>query len=482
MDKQPYVRLNLSSDHAGRRLGVAEIVNIIREQIQTQGSLKGCRLPPVRVLSHQLGISKNTVQTAYEELKAQGLVESKSRAGLYVAGELDAVSVKALVDVPAVTLKSFPSLAYHEPAKKKRQLYLSSVFIDPRILPKQKLTACFRSVLKNPGVDDFHHAQGLPGLREKIAERLRRRGIDVDARHVIITNGSQQALDLVARAKATSVVGTENPAYSLGKMLFEMNGTKTIGFPIDPFGGIDENKWEAIFHKEKPGLLYLTTNFQNPNGYSYTSQEISKIVHWSKEFGFGILEDDWGSDMLSFSEFKPGLRSLGGPNVLYMNSFTKKLLPSLRIGYLVANEVSMKSLLMAKKVSTSGIAAIGEQALFEFLDRGYFDTHLKNTQRELDIRYDHCLRLLRESMPEEVRWTTPGGGSILWLEFPKSVDLNLLEERLAEKNMVIQQSTQAFFGEPHLHGIKLGYAFLDRSEMELALEALSQEIKRQVHG
>lgn len=477
LEKQPYIRLNFSSDHSGRKLGVAEIVSIIKDQITAQGDLKGCRLPPVRVLSHQLGISKNTVQTAYEELKAQGLVESRNRAGLFVAGNIEPVSIKPIIDVPQPELKQYSVARYDIPTSKDK-VHLSSVFIDPRILPKEKLTACFRSVLKNPGIPEFHHPQGLPALREKIAERLRNRGMDVNSDHIIMTNGSQQALDLVTRALKTKVVATENPAYYLGKYLFEMHGMKTIGLTIDPFKGVDEDQWQKTLQKERPGLVYITTNFQNPNGFSYTSHEISKIVHWSREFGFGILEDDWGSDMLSFSEFKPGLRSIGGKNVLYMNSFTKKLLPSLRIGYLVANEDSIDTLLLAKKVSTSAIPAIGEYALFEFLDRGYFDTHLKNIQEELDIRYENCLSLLRELMPKEIKWTTPGGGPILWIELPERIDLGILEAILNEKNYQIQKSTPAFFGKPHLHGFKLGYAFLTPQEMAESLEHLSKEIKR----
>lgn len=477
MDRQPFIRLNFDSENSGRPLNAEQLVNTIRKQIVSDSHFKGCRLPPVRVLAHQLGLSKNTIQTVYDELRAQGLVESKERFGIYIAQGAEPHSFESPANVPGPEFKKSTYFKYLKP-NQNGFIMLSSVFVDPRILPKEKLTACFRSTLKSPGIPEFFDLQGMPALREKISIRLKNRGINVDADHIIITNGSQQALDLVTRALATKVVATEDPSYHLGKYLLETTGIKTVGLPINPFIGIDEEIWQKRIAENRPGLLYLTTNFQNPNGYSYSSAEISKIVQWAREYRFGILEDDWGSEMLSYSEFKPGLRAMGGSNVLYMNSFTKKVLPSLRLGYLAANDQTLESLLMVKRASTIAVPSIMEAAFFEFLDRGYYDTHLRHVQKELDARYTHCLSLLREHMPNDIKWTSPGGGPVLWLELPKQIDLRKLQERLKVAGVLIQLSNDAFFGIPHSHGFKIGYAFLSQSEMEEGIEKLSREVKK----
>jgi DNA-binding transcriptional MocR family regulator len=171
------------------------------------------------------------------------------------------------------------------------------------------------------------------------------------------------------------------------------------------------------------------------------------------------------------------LRLLGGPNVIYVNSFTKKLLPSLRVGFLVAPEPLVPTLVAMKRISTLGNAWLTEAVVAEFLDRGYYDAHLASLQRELDARYGACLAALEELMPSGVRWTRPGGGPTLWLELPPAVDLAILERRLAARGVLVESADTAFHGEPHLHGFRLSYAFSPAPALRRGLEILGEELR-----
>jgi GntR family transcriptional regulator/MocR family aminotransferase len=480
MARQPYLRINFNRQNPGRSLSANQIVMAIKEQMATEKVAPGCRLPPVRVLAHQLGISKNTVQTAYDELVAQGLVESRQRVGLFVASDLQTLAMAPTVKVPPPAFVSLPpryTTERRSPAMAEA-IDLSSVFIDPELLPRERLAACFRAVAKQPKMQVAYHAQGFLPLRQILAERLLTRGIEASAEDIVTTAGSQQALDIVCRALACKRIATENPTYELGKLLFGMNHVETIGLPLDPFNGIEVEVWQRLLAQTRPALVYLTTNFHNPTGYSYASSELHHILDWSQHYGFGILEDDWGSDMLSFSEFRPSLRARGGDGVLYINAFTKKLLPALRLGYILGNAQTIPALVASKAASCLGLSSIVEAVLFEFLDRGYYDVHLKQLQHELDTRYQHCLHLLRQMMPEGVQWTTPGGGPSLWLEIPARVHREQLRVRLAAKGVRVHLSDEAFFGTPHLNGFRVGYALLAPEVMQRGLEILATELQQ----
>lgn len=477
---EPYLRLNVNphGDRPGRPAGAKDIVAAIVMAARGRPANPGLRLPPVRVLAHQLGISKNTVAAAYAEVAARGVVEGRRRQGVYLRGA--AATSRAAPRYEPASPRLQAARLPADPRARPDILSLSRVFVDPQLLPRKRLTECIRSVLRTPGIHTFYDRQGYPPLRQLVAERLRRRGIPARAEHVIITTGSQQALDIVCRALAEKRIATENPAYSLAKRLFEMNGLTVTGLSFDPFRGVDVDAWSRQLRKARPGLLYLTTNFHNPTGYSHTTEELDAILRIAADLAMGILEDDWGSEMLSYSEYRPPLRALGGPHVLYMNSFTKKLLPSMRVGYLLANEQSVAALVEAKAVSTLGSPTLMEVSLFEFLDRGYYDTHLEQLQAALDARYRLCIDLLRRTMPEGVSWTTPGGGPLLWVELPRAVDLSRLGERLAAERIHIDTSRESFFGVPHLHGFKLGYAYPTPEQLERGIPILAQAIAREL--
>lgn len=475
--RSPWVSLEIEVERAGERPRMIDIVQSFARAIADGRVPPGARLPPVRALEVRYGISKNTVQAAYDELCARGLCESRAREGVFAAPSMRATSVPERPEVPpAPVLRTPPEMSrWPDPGV----TWLSAVFIDPEILPRERLTECFRSVLTAP-LKPFYDAQGHRGLREVIAHRLARRAIDANPDHIVITSGSQQAIDLVARANLARTIGLETPVYANARLLFEGLDYRLTPLPIDPFGPLDRATWRARLERDRPSLVYLITSYHNPTGRSYDSAELAFILECARELGFGLFEDDWGSDMLSLSEYRPTLRALGGPNVLYCDSFTKKLLPSLRTGYLVAAPELVPSLIAAKRVATLGQASLIEAALAEFLERGYYDTHLQRMQTELEARYLHALEVLRALFSEpDVRFGTPGGGPTIWLELPRTIDLARLRADALAKKVAIEDASTHFIGPAHLHGFRVGYAFLAPEVLTRSLEIVAEAVRVQ---
>lgn len=464
MSRPPYVSFRVE-----RRSGSAGIVQAVLDELARGTLPAGSRLPPVRVLEQQLGISKNTVQVAYDELMARGVVETREREGVFVAG-----AGRPMKAPPLPQLRELPALGPGTP--RGAGTNLSAVFIDPELLPHERLAECARSVMRSPGLATHYDPQGYRPLREVIAARLSARAMDVDPDEIIITTGSQQSLDIVARSLATKRVACESPVYAYAKLLFESLGNELVGLHLDPFRGIDLDAWDKAL-ATKPSLAYLIPSFHNPTGYSYSSGELRGVLDLCQRHGVAVLEDDWGSDMLSDGEYRPMLRMLGGKNVLYVNSFTKKLLPSLRVGFVAASPELVPTLVAMKRLSTLGNAWITEAVVAEFLDRGYYDTHLASLQRALDTRYAACLQALDELMPDGVRWTRPGGGPTLWVELPRSVDMTQLEAHLLRRGVHVSNASAAFLGVPHLHGFRVSYAYLSETEMRSALTILADALR-----
>jgi DNA-binding transcriptional MocR family regulator len=475
MQRPPFFDVRIGGAAADHRVGRDDLVTAVLADVQAGRLPPGARLPPVRALHLRLGISKNTAQAAYEELVARGVLETRPREGVFVA-RTDARELPPLPCTAAAPVEVRPTrLSTKQPPP--GALQLSKVFIDPALLPRDRLADCLRSVLHQPGLAELYDYQGHPPLREAIAARLRDRGMDVRADDVVITVGSQQALDLVGRCLQGRRIAVENPTYQNARPLFESQGHAVVGLSLDPFEGLPLSHWEEVITRERPSLMYLVTSFQNPTGYSYATDELLALLELSARHGVGLLEDDWGSDMLSGTEYRPTLRALGGREVLYANSFTKKLLPSLRLGFLVGNERTVPALVEAKRLTILGHSTLQEAALFEFLDRGYYDAHLARLHEELDRRYHACLETLHERMPPGVRWTTPGGGPILWLELPTRVPLRELEARLAAQGIHVELPGLHFLGRPHLHGFAVGYAYNPPERLHAGLTALGQELR-----
>jgi DNA-binding transcriptional MocR family regulator len=470
MSRSPYIRLRVEAQ--GRRATSADIVASVQREILGGGLPAGSRLPPVRALEKQLGLSKNTAQAAYDELVARGLVEAREREGVFVLASERVASPAPVVTPPLPAI--VPPALLRPDAPRRDAIALSTVFIDPELLPTERLTECARSVLREK-MPAQYDAQGYPPLREAIAKRLSARGLDVEADEVVITTGSQQSLDIVARSLAVKRVAVETPVYAYAKLLFESLGHELVGLHLDPFAGLDLAAWDRALAK-KPALAYLIPSFHNPTGYSYSSAELRGVLELCTKHGVAILEDDWGSDMLSDGEYRPMLRMLGGKDVLYVNSFTKKLLPSLRVGFVAAHPSLVPTLVAMKRLSTLGNAWLTEAIVAEFLDRGYYDTHLHALQRALDARYAACLQALDELMPEGVRWTRPGGGPTLWLELPRSIDLIALEAHLGQRGVLVSNTSAAYVGPAHLNGFRIAYAYLKIDEMRRALTIVAEAI------
>ncbi|HEY0582680.1 MAG TPA: PLP-dependent aminotransferase family protein [Chloroflexota bacterium] len=285
-----------------------------------------------------------------------------------------------------------------------------------------------RAILEDgPTVLPYGPTEGLPALRQIVAERLARRGIAVQPDNVAILTGSLQGLHLVGRVTldAGDTIVTEAPTFMGALATWEHQQPRYLTVPVDDHGMVIEALEAALERSEvKPRFVYLLPTFQTPSGVSMTLNRRQRLLRLAEEYDLLIIEDDPYGEFW-FDEGTPPippLRSLAGAEerVIYLGTFSKILAPGLRLAYAVASPEMIQVLLRAKRGVDFQTDTLLQQAVVNLVRDPQFDfeAHIANGRRLYRTRRDAMLDSLEANFSNEMKWTRPGGGFFLWLELP----------------------------------------------------------------
>lgn len=414
-----------------------QLFDRIVEQIQSGAFPPAYRLPPTRDLALELKVHRNTVVRAYEELESAGFVSSTVGRGTFVAALDENVQRGAATALPTARSIDWRSLAARaalvEPLTRIDRLahpqtddvvHLSRLQPSEDLLPHELLHRCIDHVLKNVAARCLAYAppEGVMRLRALIAADLAREGVPAAPEDILITTGSQQALDVLARALVNpgDTFLVDAATYHGALNLLAVAGANLIAVPGDDDGPDPQ----ALARLERSGAkgFYLMPNCHNPTGASIARGRREQLVEWSQKSGIPLIEDDYGEG-LSLEEdvpAPPALRAFS-PDVIYMGTFSKKLIPALRIGFIVCPKALRPFLVPLKHAMDLGTSALVQHTLAEFLDRGYLRAHIKKTVPEYRRRRDALEASLKRSLPRGIEWRHPTNGVVLWLRLPPGI-------------------------------------------------------------
>ncbi len=426
----------------------------IVERIRTGTFPPGYRLPPTRTLASQLATHRNTVVHAYEELESAGFVHSTVGRGTFVAEQPPAAAPAAQPDRESLPWSSLTSLSLAaEPLARSERLTrmsktagainLSRMQPSPDLLPIDLFRRCMDYALKAYGARalEYPPREGVPRLRALIADDLRRLGVPAAAEDVIVTTGSQQAIDLVARAllNRSDAVLVDESTYHGALNVFSAAGAQVNGVPGDDEG-------PSLPHLEQhgrasPKALYVMPNCHNPTGATVSARRREALVAWSHKASVPLIEDDYASDLQLDGRGPPAaMRALDG-DVIYLGTYSKKLIPGLRVGYVLAPRALRGPVTTLKHAMDLGTSSVVQYALAEFLDRGYLRAHLGRVVPEYRRRRDALEEALRRSLPRDVRWRTPAAGLQLWIPTPPDVDVDALFREAQAHGVLVSPGT-----------------------------------------
>jgi 2-aminoadipate transaminase len=298
--------------------------------------------------------------------------------------------------------------------------------------PLDALQRAFSRAILDDGrkVLPYGSSHGLPALRELVAERLARRGINTTADNVMITTGSLQGLHLVGRVTLDrgDTIVTEAPTFMGALTAWEQQQPRYLTVPVDEHGMVLDVLEEALqADTPRPRFVYLLPTFQNPSGVSLTMDRRKRLLDIAREFDLLIVEDDpygefWFDEG---AERTQPLRALPGAEerVIYLGTFSKILAPGIRLAYAVAQPDMIQALLRAKRGVDFHTDTLLQQAVVHLVRDDEFDLedHVAAGRRLYRARRDAMLDALETTFSAETRWTRPGGGFFLWIDLPHGV-------------------------------------------------------------
>lgn len=469
-----------------------QIFDQIASRIQTGAFPAEYRLPPSRELAKELGTHRNTVVRAYEELEAAGFVISSVGRGTFVAPHLtpDTALLERRRELPGMPWRTLLSRAasveplgrfdrLSHPASSDDVVNMNRMQPSPDLLPAELLQRCIEHVLKTVGPNSLGYAprEGLPRLRSLIAEDLVRQGVPAQPDDVIITTGSQQALDLIARALINpgDTFLVDASTYSGALNLISSAGATVVGVPSDDEGP----EMEALARLERTGAkgFYLMPNCHNPTGRSISHDRREELIDWSHRANVPLIEDDYGEGLsLDGEPSPPALRAFDG-EVIYTGTFSKKLIPALRIGFMVCPAALRPLLVPLKHAMDLGTSALLQYALAEFLERGYLRAHVSKTLPEYRRRRDALEEGLAAHLPRGMKWRHPDRGVVMWLPLPAALDPEQVYLHGMRRGVLVGPSTLNTVDGHKLGGLRLTFCAETAERLREGAKRLGQALR-----
>ena len=458
----------VSSDSAGPLY--RQLRQALEHQILSGSLVPNLPLPSSRELARELGLSRNTVNAAYQELLASGMIESHSRRGYFINTQMIGKRRPRGETAPAAasavdwSRHIRPRLDAGMPEITKVRDWARYPYpfvagqVDERDFPRLGWSRALRDALDPPHL--FYSLRDSvdeddPYLVETLCKRvLPARGIHAKPENILITAGSQQGLDLLAQTMmgADTCVGVENPGYVDARHTFVRAGATLRPLPVDDHGLVPPEDLDGI------DLLYLTPSHHSPTNVTLSGARRQQILARARNAGTLVIEDDYDSEFRYRGKPTPALKALpDSEHVIYLGSFTKFLAPGLRMGYLVADAELIDELRNQRRYKIRHIPGHPQRAMALLIESGQYQRTISRRRTQLQRKWQVLTEALEEFVPWEIH--CPPGGVSIWIRGPEGLDCVRLAAEALKAGVVIERG-DVFFDDPESNRnyFRLGFA------------------------
>jgi 2-aminoadipate transaminase len=359
-------------------------------------------------------------------------------------------------------------------------------FPNPIAFPVEDMEKATQQVLEEHGVQalQYHSTPGYKPLREFIAQRYRRVGVeDIDPDEVIITNGSQQVLDMVAACLVDpgDEVLMEKPAYLVALQTFHLYEPKVVSVPLTS-EGIDCDALEEILKAHDPKVFYMVPTFQNPTGLTYTPAVRERAAALLAKTNTVVVEDDPYGELRFRGEGGLSFRHYLGEQCCLMGTFSKVLAPGMRVGWIVCkNELLRKKLLAYKQIMDLHTNIFSQMVLSQYLKENDLDTHTARIKALYRHQSDYMIACMDKYFPEGCSYTHPDGGMFMWATMPEGVAAVDVQNVAVKKGVLVCAGDPFYETERGVRSMRLNYTNSSDERIDRGIRILGDAI-REVMG
>lgn len=456
----------------------------------TNGTLQPADvLPSSRILAELIGINRNTVKLAYEELISQGWAESIERKGIFVLSRLSVLSKPILPETNKSnsTQEAFiwtNSFENALPAQNFQQsiLTIDDGFPDVRLAPVDQLMREYRSLSRKFYGRTFlkyGSSKGSEHLRSSICHYLSNtRGLVVPPENILITKGSQMGIYLAAQLllKPSDHIAVGISNYRSADETFKYAGANLLRIPVDG-NGMDVDYLEEILNHKKIKAVYIIPHHHFPTTVTMSMERRLKLLSLAKEYRFAIIEDDYDFDFHYDNKPYVPLASIDhNHNVIYMGSISKTFAPALRIGFMTGPSAFIEAAASLRQIIDKQGDTLLEVAFAVLFDNGEMDRHFRKSLKIYKQRRNFFCQLLKSDFNDEIEFSIPEGGLAVWSNFNDKIDLIKMSADALKNGLYIGNGSFYKNESFSANSLRLGFASINENEMAEALGILKKVI------
>jgi GntR family transcriptional regulator / MocR family aminotransferase len=458
-----------------------QIANGLTEGIKSGVIQKGTKLLGTRAMAAALGVHRQTVVAAYDELMAQGWIETKGSKGTFISStipDFKPVLLNNALNNKGLNIKTGFNFNRKDNLKLpilrgSSALSFDDGFPDNRFAPVDELARAYRSVLKKGYQKNllfYGETTGESSFRQEMTLHLKEtRGLNISTENVMITRGSMMAIYLTAQTvlSAGDRVVVAELGYGSGNLIFQNAGAELVKVGVDE-KGLDVDELAIVCEKMIIKMVYITPHHHYPTTVTMPAERRLRLLELAKIYNFCVLEDDYDYDFhYSSSPILPLASVDNSGHVVYVGSLCKSISPALRVGYIVAPSDLIAEMSNLRRIIDRQGDNINEAALGILFKDGTIKRHLKKSQKVYHKRRDIFCEMMKTKLGDVVNFKIPNGGMAVWMQFAPSVQLPILSEKAAEMGLKINN------GAPfHINTARMGFASTNEEEIERGVKIL----------